>query len=350
MNGWRNVTLKQTDTMRSAIEVLNKESLRIVLVVDKEGRLLGTVTDGDVRRGLLKHLTMDTMLSELMCKDPTTATIHESRDTNIKKMKDLDILQIPILDDENKVVGLETLQSLLEKTKYDNPVFLMAGGFGKRLSPLTDHTPKPLLKIGSKPILETILEQFISAGFYNFYISTHYKAEMVREHFADGSKWNVSIKYIHEEKPLGTAGALGLLPTNLLGLPVLMMNGDLLTKVDFEQLLKFHEENNGDATMCVREYDFQVPYGVIKAKDNYITSIIEKPVHKFFVNAGIYVLSASVQNSIDGLSYLDMPHMLESKIKEGGKVNMFPVHEYWLDIGHMEQFNQAQHDSAQFFS
>lgn len=349
MHDWRKVILKQTDTMQLAIEVLNNESLRIVLVVDDEGTLLGTITDGDVRRGLINHLTMDAKLSDFMHREPTVATVDESRDAILMKMKKLDLLQIPILDNERKVVGLETLQHLLEKVRYDNPVFLMAGGFGKRLSPLTDHTPKPLLKVGSKPILETILEQFISAGFHDFYISTHYKAEMVREHFGDGSQWDVSIKYIHEKEPLGTAGALGLLPEDLPELPILMMNSDLLTKIDFEHLLNFHMEHDSDATMCVREYDFQVPYGVIKAQEHRITNIVEKPVHKFFVNAGIYVLSPSIVASVEGTTYLDMPHMLEASIKKGSHVNMFPVHEYWLDIGQMEQFDQAQQDLSELF-
>lgn len=348
MHDWRKIILKHTDTMRIAIEVLNNEALRIVMVVDDDGRLFGTVTDGDVRRGLLNNLTMNAILSDFMNTEPTVATADENRDTILAKMKKLDLLHVPILDNERRVIGLETLQYLLVKARHDNPVFLMAGGFGKRLRPLTNHTPKPLLKVGKKPILETILEQFISAGFHNFYISTHYKAEMLRKHFGDGSDWDVSIKYVHEEEPLGTAGALGLLPKDLPDLPILMMNGDLLTKIDFEQLLNFHIKQKGDATMCVREYDFQVPYGVIKSKDNRITQIIEKPIHKFFVNAGVYVLNKSIVGTIDGVKYLDMPNMLESKIEHGGQVDMFPVHEYWLDIGHMDQFKQAGCDSKKW--
>jgi len=350
MYDWRKVILKQEDTMQSAIEVLNREALRIVMVEDDRGRLVGTVTDGDIRRGLLKHLSIDAPLSKFMYTEPTTATADECRDAILAKMKKLDLLQIPILDNERNVVGLETLQHLLVQTRHDNPVFLMAGGFGKRLSPLTDHTPKPLLKVGSKPILEMILDQFVSAGFHNFYISTHHKAEMVREYFGDGGDRGISIRYIHEDEPLGTAGAIGLLPKDLPELPILMMNGDLLTKVDFEQLLNFHIKQGGEATMCVREYDFRVPYGVITAKDNCITSIVEKPVHKFFVNAGIYILSPSIISTVDGTSYLDMPQMLELQIAQGDQVNMFPVHEYWLDIGQIEQFKQAQLDSNELFS
>ena len=276
-------------------------------------------------------------------------SVKDDKDSILSKMKELDILQIPIIDDDGEIVGLETLQHLIEKKKYDNPVFLMAGGFGKRLQPLTNNIPKPLLTIGRKPILENILEQFIAAGFHCFYISTHFKSEMVQEYFGNGSDWNVTIEYVHEEIPLGTAGSLGLLPDNLPDLPILMMNGDLLTKIDFSKLLNFHLQSDGSATVCVREYDFQVPYGVIKAKDDRIISIEEKPVHRFFINAGVYVLDPKILHNIDGVSYLDMPKLLEDEIENSGQVNMFPVYEYWLDIGQKDQFKQAQQDLAEFF-
>ena len=239
-------------------------------------------------------------------------------------------------------MGLETLQHLIDGVKYDNPVFLMAGGFGKRLRPLTDEIPKPLLKVGNKPILQTIMERAINSGFHNFYISTHYKAEMVREHFGNGERWGVSIQYIYEEEPLGTAGALGLLPDSLPELPILMMNGDLLTDVNFEQLLKFHNEQKGMATLCVREYDFQVPYGVIEADGMRVASIIEKPVHRFFVNAGIYVLDHCIPATIKNRGYLDMPQFFEECIARGKSVNMYPLHEYWLDTGRVEDYQRAQ--------
>jgi len=349
MHDWRNIILKQSDTMQKAIEVLNEEALQIALVVNDDDQLVGILTDGDIRRGLLKHYGLDTAVNKFMFTTPTLASTDETRDQILKKMNSVGIMQIPIIDENKHIVGLETLQHLLEKKRFDNPVFLMAGGFGTRLQPLTDHTPKPLLTVGNKPILETILDQFIEAGFHNFYISTHYKAEMLREYFGDGTDWDVTISYIHENKPLGTAGALGLLPDGVPDMPVLMMNGDLLTKVDFSELLQFHMENGGEATMCVREYDFQVPYGVITANDHKVGSIVEKPIHKFFVNAGIYVLSPEIIKKVDGNCFLDMPHMLQQHIDVDGQVNMFPVHEYWLDIGQMEQFEQAQSDCERIF-
>jgi dTDP-glucose pyrophosphorylase len=348
MHNWKKTILKMEDTMEVAIKILNQESLRIVMVVDDDERLIGSITDGDIRRGLISQLPMNTLLTEIMHKNPIVALAGDDKSNILAKMKELDLLQIPIVDSDGRIVGLETLQHLIEKKKFNNPVFLMAGGFGKRLAPLTNNTPKPLLKVGSKPILENILNQFIASGFHNFYISTHYKAEMVRNHFGNGSDWGVSITYLHEETPLGTAGGLGLLPKNIIDLPILMMNGDLLTKIDFKELLNFHLEEGGDATMCTREYDFQVPYGVIKTNGQYASSIVEKPIHKFFVNAGVYVISPPMLDTIDGVSYLDMPDLLQKKIDSSGQVNVFPVHEYWLDIGQMEQFDQAQMDIAKF--
>lgn len=350
MYDWRKTLLKPTDTLEQAIHVLEREALRIVMVVDDQCKLLGTITDGDVRRALIKKNRIDTPLSEAMFQGPTTASVYDDREKILEMMKSKDLLQVPILDTNGCVVGLETLQHLLHKSRFDNPVFLMAGGLGARLRPLTNDIPKPLLKVGNKPILEMILNQFIETGFYNFYISTHYKAEMVRAHFGGGEQWGVTIQYIHEEKPLGTAGALGLLPDELPDMPIIMANGDLLTKVNFDRLLQFHNEQGGAATMCVRSYDLQVPYGVVESEDGRIKSIVEKPVHNFFVNAGIYVLNPCVVKMIDGHSYLDMPNLLEQRIDEGDQVNMFPVHEYWLDIGQMEEYERAQYDIVDDFS
>ena len=341
MHDWKKILLGPEQALAEAVNVIDKEALRIALVVDKSNKLLGTITDGDIRRALIRHMGMDTPVKEIMRSEPETANFGDERSNILALMKNKDLLQVPILDSNGRVVGLETLKDLIDGIQYDNPVFLMAGGFGKRLRPLTNSTPKPLLKVGSKPILENILEQFIEAGFHNFYISTHYKADMVRNHFGGGDAWNVNINYVHEDIPLGTAGALGLLPSDIPDLPLLMMNGDLLTKVNIEHLLNFHKEQDGIATMCVREYDFQVPYGVIKSDGYHIKSIVEKPVHNFFVNAGIYVLEPSLVKNVNGTDYLDMPCLLEKQIADGEQINMFPIHEYWLDIGQMEEFERA---------
>jgi NDP-sugar pyrophosphorylase family protein len=263
-------------------------------------------------------------------------------------MEDNELLAIPLLKN-GKLIGIETLQAIVKRKRVENPVFLMAGGFGKRLSPLTDHCPKPLLRVGDKPILETIIDGFIQSGFYRFYISTHYKSEMIRDYFGDGGKWGVEIEYVHEESPLGTGGALSLLPPDLAKLPLIMMNGDILTKVDYTALLDFHEANRATATVCAREYEYQVPYGVIEARDNCVLGMVEKPVHKFFVNAGIYVLSQELIGSLATNTIIDMPTLIGKRIKEGDVVSMFPLHEYWLDVGKMKDFERAQRDYFEGF-
>ncbi len=348
MDDWRKVLLTPKDSLERTIKVLHEGGCRIALVADKFGMLLGTVTDGDIRRALINQLTMESPVSLIMNGNPITVDDKVNNKEILSLMSDQSLLHMPIIDKDGILCGLETLQHLIESPIYDNPIFLMAGGFGTRLHPLTKDTPKPLLKVGNKPILEMIIEQFINYGFHNFYISTHFKSEQIRDYFKDGKLHNVSVKYVHEDVPLGTAGSLGLLPDNLPSLPIIVMNGDLLTKVDFKNLLNFHCEHNSEATMCVREYDFQVPYGVVEIDDYNIKDIKEKPVHKFFVNAGIYVLNRSLINKVDGKSYLDMTDFLEKELNNGG-VNAFPIHEYWLDIGQMEEYEKANREFSTVF-
>ncbi|GBO87171.1 nucleotidyltransferase family protein [Marinobacter salsuginis] len=341
---WQNILVSPEMPLERAIEVLDRGGLRIALVVDAEKHLLGTLTDGDIRRALLKHLPLNCEVRDVMCKTPHTAGSTWSKERILTVMEDLELLQIPVVDSESKIVGLETLHGLMERRTVDNPVFLMAGGFGTRLRPLTNECPKPLLKVGEKPILELILESLVASGFHRFFISTHYLPEMIREHFGDGSQWGVSIQYVHEEDPLGTGGALGLLPAEEIDLPVLMMNGDLLTTVNYRELLDFHNNHDSIATMCVRQYEHQIPYGVVQTDGTYIQSMDEKPVQKCFINAGIYVVSPELVASVEKGARIDMPTLLENNMATGKKVSMFPVHEYWLDIGKMDDFKRAQRE------
>ncbi|KIF50422.1 nucleotidyltransferase family protein [Vibrio owensii] len=341
---WKNVLLEPSATILEALEIINKEALRVALVVDNEQHLVGVVTDGDIRRGLLRNLPLTDPIAMVMNTSPTTADVNAEREVLIDLMESKGILSVPLIENY-RVVGLETLQGALCKPRYENPVFIMAGGFGTRLKPLTDTCPKPMLKVGGKPILETLIRNFIKAGFQNFYISTHYMPEQIENYFGDGTDLGVNITYVHEDEPLGTGGALGLLPDDLpKGLPLIMMNGDVLTKVDFQRLLDFHNENQADATMCVREYDYQIPYGVINGEGNKITSMVEKPIQRFFVNAGIYVVSPQVINSVPQNHKIDMPTLLEQHMEQRNNILMFPIHEYWLDIGRMDDFNRAQAD------
>jgi len=345
MQDWKKILLKPKDSIGKAIDKLNSESIGIILVVNEEQELLGTVTDGDIRRAMLNKLNFDTFLEKIMHKNVTTASLSDDKNFLLSLMQNKDLLHIPLVDQHGKIVGLDTLKNLMEPPQYENPVFLMAGGFGKRLHPLTADIPKPLLKIGAKPILETILNQFKDAGFKNFYVSTHFQAEKVSDYFGNGSKWEVSIEYVHEEKPLGTAGALGLLPKQMIDLPLILMNGDLLSKLNYQNLLRYHEEHEGVATMCITEYQLQIPFGVVESKNYVLTQIEEKPSQKFYINAGIYVLNPEIIKNIDGSKYLDMPTLIQEQIDNSNQVNVFPIHEYWLDIGQITDFNKAKRDA-----
>jgi dTDP-glucose pyrophosphorylase len=341
---WKNVLIRPDSTIREALETINREALRIALVTDSENKLLGVITDGDIRRGLLNNLDLTARASMVMSTNPITANANATTAQLNEIMQSKGILSIPIIEN-GKVVGLKLFKSNKDINQHENPVFIMAGGFGTRLKPLTDNCPKPMLKIGDKPILETVIRSFVKAGFKNFYISTHYMPEVIRDYFGKGESFNANIHYVHEETPLGTGGALGLLPEDLSDdLPLIMINGDVLTNIDFERLLKFHNENCADATMCVREYDYQIPYGVITGDGNKIISMEEKPIHRFFVNAGIYVVSPHVFKGVPSNHRIDMPTLLEERIRQNENVLMFPIHEYWLDIGRMDDFNKAQVD------
>lgn len=340
---WKNTAIAPDSSIRDALLLLDKEALRIALVVDATDTLLGVLTDGDIRRGLLRNCTLQSTVSEVMNPSPLTAEFGTPRRELVKLMTRKKLLSIPLIK-AGKVVGLETLQTAEDAVLYDNPVFLMAGGFGSRLKPLTDACPKPMLKVGDKPILEIALNSFIRAGFHNFYISLHYMPEQIQAYFGDGSRWNVSITYIYEQEPLGTGGALGLLPDSVPDLPLILMNGDLLTTIDFEQLLQFHNKQQADATMCVRDYEYQIPFGVINGEGNKVTGMVEKPIQRLFVNAGVYVVSPAVRKQVKANQRIDMPTLLEQNIGNDKNVLMFPIHEYWLDIGRMDDYQRAQID------
>ncbi len=342
-DSWKSVCVRPDASIREVIATIDKNAIRVALVTDSDYQLLGIVTDGDIRRGLLNYVDLDGAVSHVMNKNPTVCAPGDSTQKILFLMARRNLLHLPVVD-SGKVVGLVVLEQLMKKPRRENPVFLMAGGFGTRLKPLTDKTPKPLLKVGSKPILETIIESFTEHGFYKFYISTHYLAEQIRSHFGNGDKWGIEIEYVHEEHPLGTAGALGLLPDNIPELPLIMMNGDLLTRVNFEELLNFHDRKDAMATMCVSSYSLKVPYGVIETDGKYITDIVEKPTKQFFINAGIYVLSPDVIKKIKKDEKQDMPDLIQHYLKRNKKVAMFPIHEYWLDIGKMPDIEQAQID------
>lgn len=349
MIAWKEILVLPEISIREAIQVLDKSAKQIVLVVDKNNRLVGTVTDGDIRRSILKGMSLEEPTQKIMNPDPTVAMIDESRESILALMQRKGLHHIPLVDENRCVIGLETLDELIKSRARENWVVLMAGGLGSRLSPLTDECPKPMLRVGNKPLLETILENFIEYGFHRFYISVNYMADVVKAYFGDGSRWGVDICYLHEDQRLGTAGALSLLPQRPTE-ALLVMNGDVLTKVNFKQLLDFHSGHDAQATMCVREYDFQIPYGVVKIDNHRIAGIDEKPVQRFFVNAGIYVLEPAALDFILKGCYFDMPTLLEKLIEQKKETAVFPIREYWLDIGQLSDYDRANGDFMRVFT
>jgi len=348
---WKTTLVAPTDNILKAIKVIDDAALQIALVVDTQSRLLGTVTDGDVRRAILRGVPMDAPVAEIMNGKPRLATTRDDPKDLLDLMHQIQLRQLPLVDDGGQLVGLVTLDGLLRTIQeHDNWVVIMAGGLGTRLRPLTETLPKPLIPVGGKPILETIVENLAIQGFRKLFLSVNYMAEKVRAHFGDGSRWNVEIKYLHETERLGTAGALNLLPERPTS-PILVMNADLLTKVNFRALLDFHNEHNATATMSVREYDFQVPYGVVQFdENNRMTGIDEKPVHKFFVNAGIYALSPQALDVLPPQrGYFDMPELFHHLVERDQPTCVFPVRELWIDIGRLEDLQRADAHQRQYF-
>lgn len=346
---WQQVLIRPEATLRATIEVIDRAALQIALVVDDQEKLLGVVTDGDIRRALIRGLSLEHPVFEVMNKRPKVAALQDSKTQLIAIMEGHHLYQLPVVDEQGRVVRLESLQALYKQPAFPNPVFLMAGGFGTRLRPYTDECPKPLLEIGGKPILETIIENFVKSGFRQFYIAVHYRAQQIKDYFGDGGRWGIKIDYIDEAEPLGTAGAIGLMPDNLPDVPLIVMNGDILTQIDFSRLLAYHNEQQAIATLCVRQYEYQIPYGVVKLEQQRVVGIEEKPLQSCLANAGIYVLDHSLINSIAAQKKLDMPTLLNQQVAAGEIVSMFPVNDYWLDIGREADFLRAQGEFAKYF-
>ncbi len=339
------LTLLPTETnIGDVIQCLDENKYRIVLIVDEEKRLIGTITDGDVRRALLRGESTSSSSSVAIERNPTVITEEVSTQHAVQLMRRKGLMHLPVVNDRLRVIGLKTAQDLIIKKQRPNPVLLMAGGFGRRLRPLTDSIPKPLLKVGEKPILQTTLERLVEEGFENFFISVNYLADQVQEFFGDGSHWGIHIEYLKESEPLGTAGAVSMLDKSKINNPLLVMNGDLLTKVDFSELLDFHRSHSFDATICVREHEFQIPYGVVHGDLEQMVRIEEKPSQRVFVNAGIYVIEPGVLSTTLFTPPCDMPSVLNSLSSSGKSVGMFPIHEYWIDVGSLKDFERAQFD------
>jgi len=342
------ISLHDNATIMNSLDVISSGAVKIALVVGADNKLLGTLSDGDIRRGLLRKKTLNDTIEDIYFKSPVTAKRGTLREDLLRLCSINKISQVPIIDDDQKVIDLFLLDSELSRKQHANNVVLMVGGLGTRLRPLTKHMPKPMLNVGDRPILETIVKGFVDCGFTNITMCLGYKSNVIQDYFQDGSAFGASIDYIVEEKRLGTAGALSLLKKKL-NKPFFVMNGDLLTNVNFENMLDFHELNNSKATMCVREYDIQVPYGVVNLNKEKIVSIEEKPIHSFFVNAGIYLLEPECIDLIPSNTFYDMPLLFEELILNNKKTVSFPLKEYWLDVGRISDYEKAKFEYKNIF-
>jgi len=342
------IKLSPKATIKDALRIIDSGAIKLALVVDEEDKLLGTITDGDIRRAILKGKDLSDSIEYVYFKNPLTVSIDESKENIINLCISKKIYQIPVIDKEGRVVKIMLLDELLKPKTYPNKVVLMVGGLGTRLRPLTEKTPKPMLNVGGKPILQTIVEKFASYGFKNIIMCVNYKSHIIQDYFGDGSGFGVNIEYVLEDKRMGTAGALSLLKEKPKE-PFFVMNGDILTNVNFENMLEYHIQNKAIATMAVREYDFQVPFGVVKMENNEIKKIEEKPLYKFFVSAGIYFLNPECIDYIPKNEFYDMPILFEKLIENNKKTISFPLREYWLDIGRMEEYEKAQIEYKKVF-
>ncbi len=342
------IKISPATTIREALRIIDTGAMQIALVVDAADRLIGTLTDGDIRRGLLKGMELDASIEDLYNHHPVSVRLSDTKERIMEISVDRRIYQIPVLDEEGRVIRLAEIDQLLRQEKHPNTVVLMAGGLGSRLKPLTDHTPKPMLSVGGKPILETVITQFRKHGYLKMVISLNYKADIIRSYFGNGSTFGVEIEYIEENQRMGTAGALGLLK-NQPKESFFVMNADILTLVDFESLMDFHLRNGSDATMCIREYGMEVPYGVVRLNKDNIVSIEEKPIQQFYVNAGIYVLTPELLNLIPKGEPLDMTGLFEKAVGKGLATLSFPIREFWMDIGKPEDYERANLDYKTLF-
>lgn len=335
------ICVSSITTIRDAIERMNSSGRQIILVVDEKKKLLGTFTDGDLRRALIKGADIDMSIEPFFNRKPHTSPASKGRAGAVERMREFGIDQMPLVDDDGVVKKLEAINPAQYGLKIDNPVVIMAGGMGKRLYPITKDTPKGLIPVGDRPILEIILERLITQGFQKFIFAIHHFGNVIEDYFGNGERWNVHIDYLREEKRLGTAGALSLFVT-MPEMPFIVMNCDILTTTNFQDMLEFHESEKSIITMGVRESVYQIPYGVIEVNDSRLKCINEKPEHKFYVNTGMYCLSPEALEYIPVAQFFDMTDLIDRLLEYHKPVSCYEIKKYWIDIGQHEDLEKAR--------
>ena len=337
---WREIILPTEVTLKEVVNLLDVTALRIVLITDTSNALIGTISDGDIRRGLLSGLNLSSSIDSIINKNPIVVSPEINREIVLKIMTSNKIQQIPIINEKNQILGLHLWNELNTPPLHSNLIVIMAGGKGTRLHPQTKNCPKPLLPIAGKPILEHIIDRAKIQGFTNFILAIHHLGGMIEDHFGDGNKFGVKIQYLRESSPLGTAGALSLLhpkPDSAF----IVTNGDIITEINYIELLNFHHQNRAFATMAVRGYEWQNPFGVVETNGIEIIGFEEKPITRSYINAGVYALQPSTLSFLEKSVSCDMPSLMKRLQEKSKRVIAFPVHEQWIDIGQPIQFAQA---------
>ena len=339
MNKFKEMLIEDTSSINDALIKLNANKIQALIVMSKD-KVVGTITDGDIRRALIKKFSTQesikvAMNSEFLFLEPNH---------NIKNIQDYlyekDIKFIPIIEN-GEIIDVVYKDQLSDYGDKENVVFILAGGFGTRLKPLTDNCPKPMLNIGNYPLLELTIKNFKKYGFKNFLISTHFLPEIIKDYFGSGDDLSINIKYVHEDEPLGTAGALGLIGNELSELPYVVINGDILTNINFDKMLEFHNENFATITVGAKNYEYQIPYGVIEADRNNVTKITEKPIYEFGINSGVYIISPEVIKNQKINVKKDMPELIKEELLLNKKVLTYKIYDYWRDIGKISDLELA---------
>ena len=338
---WKSAVLPETSTVEQVILNLEQTALRAVLICSATGEFIGLVTDGDIRRAFINGFNLESSVAMIMNSDaiivPPGATSQEvSTIMEVHKIEHL-----PIVDGKRRLTGVYTSGARVQQLPLPNRVVIMAGGQGMRLRPLTEDRPKPMIEIGGKPILEHIVTRFRKQGFSEFTISINYLGASIKSHFGDGSKLGVSIDYIEEDKPLGTAGSLrGLTKTN--DLPFIVTNGDVISEIAYDELIDFHLEQKAVATMAIRPFQIQNPFGVIETNGITIIGIHEKPTYRTHINTGVYVFDPKVIQLLPKSEFCQIPELFDHLRNEGHRTIAFHLQDDWIDVGNVEDLARAE--------
>ncbi|EAI0653158.1 CBS domain-containing protein [Campylobacter coli] len=334
--------LTPDSSIEEALKVVGQERVRLGIIVDKKDKFLGVISDSNIRKALIKGKNLQSKIKDIYTKNPITIKENTSKNELLKLSAKTDIYDFPVLNDKKEIISIKSISSLLNRQANSNFVIIMAGGLGTRLKELTKDTPKPMLKVGKKPILESIVQRLKKQNFENFIFCVNYKKQIIEDYFKKGKDFGIKISYIKERKKLGTAGALSLIKQDFKE-SFIVMNADILTELDFNELLKAHKDSKASMSVCVREFEQQIPFGVIEQNKGFITNITEKPVRKFLVSAGIYVCEPEILELLNKNEYLDMPELIKL-VMQKGRVNTYLIHDYWIDIGRLDEFVKANEE------